>query len=120
MIDWNDFPTFLQDQGLQKTPFSNLTNAEAERLAILAEECGEVVQMVGKVLRHGYRSSSPLKPKGSPNNRALLSMEIGHIYAAVRRMVEANDIDAHVVVTNGDDKFLSASPYLHHQIYREG
>ena len=35
------------------TPFNGLTPAEAERLALLMEECGEVVQIIGKVLRHG-------------------------------------------------------------------
>ena len=34
--------------------FNQLTPAETERLAILAEECGEVIQAVGKILRHGY------------------------------------------------------------------
>ena len=33
--------------------FNNLTPGEAERLAILAEECGEVIQIIGKILRHG-------------------------------------------------------------------
>jgi hypothetical protein len=36
--------------------FNQLTDAEAERLALLAEECGEVVQVIGKILRHGYES----------------------------------------------------------------
>ena len=39
--------------------FNKLTPAEAERLAMLAEECGEVVQIVGKILRHGYDSQHP-------------------------------------------------------------
>jgi len=39
--------------------FNGLSPAEAERLALLAEECGEVVQAVCKVLRHGYESTNP-------------------------------------------------------------
>jgi hypothetical protein len=39
--------------------FNGLTPAEAERLALLAEECGEVIQAIGKVLRHGYESRHP-------------------------------------------------------------
>ena len=34
--------------------FNGLTPAEAKRLALLAEECGEVLQAIGKVLRHGF------------------------------------------------------------------
>lgn len=38
-------------------PFSNnLTDVEIERLGLLAEECGEVLQLVGKILQHGYES----------------------------------------------------------------
>ena len=53
--------------------FNGLTEAEAELLAILSEECGEVVQMVGKVLRHGLESDYKAKGK----NRDLLQQEIG-------------------------------------------
>ena len=35
-------------------PFNQLDCAAAERLAVLAEEAGEVVQAVTKILRHGY------------------------------------------------------------------
>ena len=30
---------------------NNLTPAEEERLALLSEECGEVIQAIGKVLK---------------------------------------------------------------------
>ncbi len=39
--------------------FNRLTPAEAERLAMLAEEAAEVIQIVGKILRHGYASYHP-------------------------------------------------------------
>lgn len=39
--------------------FNGLTPAEAERLAMLSEECGEVIQIIGKILRHGYDSYHP-------------------------------------------------------------
>ncbi len=35
--------------------FNGLNPEVAELLAILSEECGEVVQRIGKVLRHGIR-----------------------------------------------------------------
>ena len=39
--------------------FSRLSAGEVERLAILAEECGEVIQVVGKVLRFGFEPCPP-------------------------------------------------------------
>lgn len=54
--------------------FNKLTPAQAERLAMLAEECGEVIQIVGKILRHGYDSCHPKNPKVT--NRELLGREL--------------------------------------------
>lgn len=42
---------------------NNLSDAELERLAYLAEECGEVQQIIGKIIRHGYESYSPNDPE---------------------------------------------------------
>jgi hypothetical protein len=36
-----------------------MAEAERERLAMLAEEAGEIVQIIGKILRHGYESYHP-------------------------------------------------------------
>lgn len=59
--------------------FNRLTPAEAERLALLAEECGEVIQAIGKVLRHGFESTHP---DGGPTNRESLERECGDVYHA--------------------------------------
>lgn len=64
--------------------FNRLTPAEAERLAMLAEEAGEIVQAVGKVLRHGYDSYHPNNPR--MNNRELLAKEITDFLAVVELM----------------------------------
>lgn len=60
--------------------FNQLTPAQAERLAILAEECGEVVQIIGKILRHGLYSHHPVT--GEVNIDALLR-EIIDVKAAM-------------------------------------
>lgn len=70
--------------------FHGLTPAEAERLAMLAEEAGEIVQMVGKILRHGYASHHPDRP--STNNRALLRGEIDDFLAVMSAMEKDCDI----------------------------
>jgi len=65
--------------------FNQLTPAEAERLAMLAEECGEVIQIIGKILRHGYASHNPKDMKKMPN-KFLLSKEMGDVLAVWREM----------------------------------
>lgn len=86
--------------------FNRLTPAQAERLAMLAEECAEVVQVVGKILRHGYDSYHPndltpvaaggkteLLPKmGARDNRRLLSDELTDLEAIVEMMFATCDL----------------------------
>lgn len=64
--------------------FNKLTPAQAERLAMLAEECGEVIQIVGKILRHGYDSYHPVNPRVS--NRDLLAKELRDVNAVLMAM----------------------------------
>ena len=68
-----------------------MTEAERERLAMLAEEAGEIVQMVGKILRHGYDSYHPNDEKKTPNCW-LLQDELNDLAAVVYGMQEAGDI----------------------------
>ena len=92
--------------------FNGLTPAEAERLALLAEECGEVIQAIGKVLRHGYESTHP---DGGPTNREALERECGDVYHAIWRVIGAGDIDGNGMSQRADDKAKSVGRYLHHQ-----
>lgn len=68
--------------------FNGLTPAQAERLAMLAEECGEVIQVIGKILRHGYDSYHPDRPHIT--NRELLQRELTDL-AAVENQIHARD-----------------------------
>lgn len=92
--------------------FNKLTPAEAERLALLAEECGEVIQAIGKVLRHGYESAHP---DGGPTNRKALERECGDVYHAIWRAIGAGDIDGNGMSQRADDKARSVGCFLHHQ-----
>lgn len=98
--------------------FNGLTPAEAERLAILAEEAGEIVQAVGKILRHGYTSYNPDGDR-NVSNREALEREIGDMSAIVHRMAGAGDIRAMSVDTWRGRKLARltdpAQQYLHHQ-----
>jgi NTP pyrophosphatase (non-canonical NTP hydrolase) len=96
--------------------FNRLTPAEAERLALLAEECGECVQAIGKILRHGYESFNPYDdPHNCPSNRQRLEREMGDVRAAMIMLCEAGDTSKAQVHRNADDKLRRVRKYLHHQ-----
>lgn len=94
--------------------FNLLTPAQLERLAILSEECGEVVQVIGKILRHGFDSASPVEVNAT-RNRGLLEYEIGHVYHAIQRMLDAGDIQHGNVAFHQETKAERIGRYLHHQ-----
>ncbi len=94
--------------------FNNLTEAEQERLAILIEECGEVVQAACKIIRHGYISQNPLKME-SETNREALERELGDLQHALFRIEEAEDVSTQVILTRRNSKPERIKPYLHHQ-----
>ncbi len=91
--------------------FNQLTPAETERLAILAEECAEAIHVIGKILRHGYGSRHP---GGGPTNRTMLECELGDIQFAKDLMVTGNDIDLDRIANAALDKELRIERYLHH------
>ncbi len=62
------------------------SEAEIYALGLLAEECGEVLQLVGKSLRFGIDTPGRLGPDGKVNGetpRTLLPAEVGDLLAAV-------------------------------------
>lgn len=92
---------------------NKLTNAQLERLAKLSEECGEVIQIVSKIIRHGYDSSHP-DYKNIPN-KALLEKELGDVLAMINMMFNANEINIHSVNLNSHIK-LEKQQFDHYQI----
>lgn len=94
--------------------FNQLTPAQVERLAILSEECGEVVQIIGKILRHGYESYSPYD-EFKEANRSLLMKEIGNIDAAVQMLADAKEVDLSEIDRAAAEKFATIKRYTHHQ-----
>ena len=92
--------------------FNKLTHAELERLAILAEECGEVIQAVNKIIRHGYER---YHPDHAENNRYDLEKECGDVRHAMIRLCDAGDLDKQGIHNKADYKAKSILNYLHHQ-----
>jgi NTP pyrophosphatase (non-canonical NTP hydrolase) len=94
--------------------FNGLTPAEAERLALLAEEMGEAIQVIGKILRHGYESTHP---GGGPTNRGLLEKELGDVQAAITMMAHNTDVDLRSISSHREEKMENVKRYLHHQAF---
>ena len=94
--------------------FNELTEPEQERLVILVEECGEVIQAACKILRHGYESVNPTV-KDSESNRQALERELGDLGHAVARMESSADINPLAIRARAQSKPERIKPYLHHQ-----
>lgn len=92
--------------------FNRLTPAEAERLALLAEEMGEAIQTIGKVLRHGYDSRHP---DGGETNKESLERECGDVRHCMIRLCDAGDLDKQRIHDCADIKAKNVSKYLHHE-----
>lgn len=100
---------------MSASKFTNgLSDSELERLAILSEECAEVQQVIGKIIRHGYESYNPFD-EAKTTNRALLEKELGHVERITLMMMNNNDFSVKKLVEHCDAKKESIKPYLHHQ-----
>lgn len=96
--------------------FNKLTDAEAERLAILAEECAEVIQIIGKISRHGYESFHPADAC-KIDNRRLLEHELGDVLGMITAMAQKGDVRPDRIDMNADQRVLKfrKGTFLHHQ-----
>lgn len=94
--------------------FNGLTPAEAELLALLAEECDEIVQAIGKALRHGMENYNPLGDH-SVSNRDGIEKEIGDLNAVCARLVVAKMIRPANIVKHSNAKEAKLAKWTHHQ-----
>lgn len=96
-------------------PFHGLTPEEAELLVLLAEECGEAVQAVAKILRHGIFSTNREMPVGhQETNASLLEKELGQILLAVELLACIGLVDRGSVLAASLAKAEMLQRYLHH------
>jgi NTP pyrophosphatase (non-canonical NTP hydrolase) len=93
--------------------FNRLTSAQAERLAMLAEEAGEIAQAVGKILRHGYNSYHPDVPEIT--NRQLLYREIKDLRGVLFLMSITGDMSTDVTESEVEAAAKKKLRYSHHQ-----
>lgn len=93
--------------------FNGLSPAEAERLAMLAEEAAEVAQIAMKILRQGYESYHPHDPQ-KRTNRELLHTEMADMTAVWSMMRRAGDA-THVSSDEVFEAMKKKLRYTHHQ-----
>ncbi len=98
--------------------YQGLSPAEVERIAILAEECGEVVQICGKILRHGWESCSPFDSRCRPNS-VLLERELGSVRATMDLMFNAGDVRRIDVQTWREMRSRVLRKWTHHQTFEK-
>lgn len=91
---------------------NNLTEAEAEMLALIAEEAGEIVQAVTKILRHGFDAKHPRDLDGSDNRERLME-ELGDVAAAVQIAEDHGLVDSLTIRVAANDKRRRVGRYLH-------
>jgi NTP pyrophosphatase (non-canonical NTP hydrolase) len=94
--------------------FNGLTPEVAELLAILAEECGEVTQRVGKILRHGLRTN-PYDSSGS-TNAAKLEDELADLFTITAMLERLGILDGRRMEALVEPKLekLRRPDILHH------
>ena len=93
--------------------FNGLSPEEAERLAMLAEECGEVIQIIGKILRHGYYSHHPSDPN-KISNKFLLDGEMTDLLAVWQQMSYRDGVGSQTL-HDTSTAWRKKLRYAHHQ-----
>ncbi len=89
----------------------NLSDEEHERLALLMEEMGEAIQVIGKIYRHGYVVGHPER---TTTNREDLEKELGDVFFAVDLMLQRGDVQLTRIQKARDDKLQTVEEYLNY------
>lgn len=96
--------------------FNELSPAETELLALLAEECAETIHIVMKILRHGLNSQHP--DSGEVNSYRL-EREMGDVRAAMILVCSAGIARKSIVHLAADEKLRRIDRFLHHSAVPE-
>lgn len=91
-----------------------MTPAQHERLSMLLEEAGEVVQICGKILRHGYDSYNPFD-ENKITNKDLLEKELTDLYVIMDKMNAYGDINLCLEHRDLNEVWGKKLKWTHHQ-----
>lgn len=84
---------------------------ELESLALIAEECAEVVAIIGKALRHGLDSCHPVD---GTVNRDEIARELGQVGCAIQIAIDLGILRSTDIDTGLADKWKNVGRFLHH------
>lgn len=90
--------------------YNKLTESQQERLVLVQEECGEVIQNICKVLRHGYND---INPNTGENNLDALKREIKDLYHCLDRLRKDLTLIPYSEIKTTYN--VNKEKYLHHQ-----
>ncbi len=90
---------------------NDLTTAELERLAHLAEEAAEVIQAVTKIIRHGWLSTHP--SCSGFDNRMQLVKELGDFRGALELNLLAGAFSSYEYREAALNKLARVQEFLH-------
>lgn len=100
--------------------FNELTGVEDEALAITSEEAGEILQVLGRIIqvagkinRHGLESKNPYDPD-SLTNRESLEVELADMLASIELLAIAGVIRRERLSELKNKKLLKLPRFLHH------
>ena len=96
---------------------STVNESYEERLNLLQEEGGEIVQAASKILRFGPNSYHPRNP--GPSNREHLEEEIGGFCAILTLLAKAGEISEEECAKHELAKLRSIEKYTKYQKYEE-
>lgn len=86
------------------------TKGQLERLALLAEESGELIQVLNKAIRHGLDATNPDTGK---NNREYIAHELGHALWSVDLLGRNFDYEPFDLMESYNQRGKKVAPYLH-------
>jgi hypothetical protein len=92
---------------------NKLTAAEAERLALLAKEMGDVIQLVGNIFLNGYEHESCAESDST--NRDFLEHHLGNVEHVIERLCNSKDIDADDLHAQSERYARTIGTFLNHQ-----
>ncbi len=91
-----------------------MTPDQHERLSMLLEEAGEVVQICGKILRNGYDSYNPFD-ENKTTNKDLLEKELTDLYVIMDKMNAYYDINLDLNQARLDKIWKKKLKWTHNQ-----
>jgi len=94
-----------------RAPYHGMSNRQAELMYVMLDEMSGLLKATSRQLRHGPRSSNPVKDDGV-ENRQQLSIEFGRLWAAYTSLGDDNG----AAVQSFRQRLKDGPGYLHHEV----